>query len=110
MANCPGSPRLEFMAGRPGTSQTSPSGLVPGPGNSVTQILNRMADAGFSADETVDLLASHSIAAQVGLNTGIRGSPLDSTPDVFDSQFFVEVRGGLTGHPSMSMNISQCTL
>ncbi|RXW16794.1 hypothetical protein EST38_g9054 [Candolleomyces aberdarensis] len=90
MANCPGSPRLEFMAGRPFTSQASPSGLVPGPGNSVTQILNRMADAGFSADETVDLLASHSIAAQVGLNTGIRGSPLDSTPDVFDSQFFVE--------------------
>jgi hypothetical protein len=30
-----------------------------------------MADAGFSADETVDLLASHSIAAQQGLNAGI---------------------------------------
>ncbi|KAF5326203.1 hypothetical protein D9611_000698 [Ephemerocybe angulata] len=90
VANCRGAPRLEFMAGRSNSSQVSPPRLVPGPGNSVDQILSRMADAGFSADETVDLLASHSIAAQEGLNAAVAGSPFDSTPDVFDTQFYVE--------------------
>ncbi|KAF5326202.1 hypothetical protein D9611_000699 [Ephemerocybe angulata] len=71
VSNCAGAPRLEFMAGRPTTSQASPAGLVPGPGDTVDRILERMADAGFSADETVDLLASHSIAAQQGLNTAL---------------------------------------
>ncbi|TEB09025.1 peroxidase [Coprinellus micaceus] len=102
VANCPGAPRLEFLAGRPFTSQASPPGLVPGPGNTVTSILNRMADAGFSADETVDLLASHSIAAQQGLNAGIAGSPFDSTPDRFDTQFFIEtlLKGVLNPGPT----------
>ncbi|KAF6749876.1 peroxidase [Ephemerocybe angulata] len=79
-----------------------PAGLVPGPGDTVDRILERMADAGFSADETVDLLASHSIAAQQGLNTGIAGSPLDSTPDVFDSQFYIEtlLKGVLNPGPT----------
>nr|AAZ14938.1 peroxidase [Coprinellus disseminatus] len=102
VANCPGAPRLEFLAGRPFTSQPSPPGLVPGPGNTVTRILDRMADAGFSADETVDLLASHSIAAQQGLNAAIAGSPFDSTPDRFDTQFFIEtlLKGVLNPGPT----------
>lgn len=71
LANCPGAPRLEFLAGRPFTSRPSPPNLVPGPNHSVDRILSRMADSGFSAIETVDLLASHSIAAQEGQNPSI---------------------------------------
>ncbi|TFK18336.1 peroxidase [Coprinopsis marcescibilis] len=89
-ANCPGAPRLEFLAGRPRTSQPSPPGLIPGPGNTVTAILNRMGDAGLTADDVVDLMASHSIASQEGLNAAVFRSPLDTTPAVFDSQFYIE--------------------
>ena len=68
VANCNGGPQLQFMAGRANSSEPAPSGLIPGPADSVDKILARMADAGFSADELVDLMASHSVAAQKNLD------------------------------------------
>lgn len=52
------------MAGRANFSFVAPDKTVPEPSDSVTAILSRMGDAGFSASEVVDLLASHSVAAQ----------------------------------------------
>lgn len=69
VSNCLGGPRLQFLAGRSNDSQASPDNLVPGPGDSVDTILARMSDAGFSADEVVALLSSHSVAAQDHLDT-----------------------------------------
>ncbi|TFK27230.1 peroxidase [Coprinopsis marcescibilis] len=102
-SNCVGAPRLEFLAGRSNSSQPSPPGLIPGPGNAVTAIINRMADAGLTADDTVDLLAAHSIAAQEGLNGNIFRSPLDSTPQVLDSQFYIEtsLKGTIQSGPNL---------
>lgn len=37
---------------------------MPSPAQDVDTILARMSDAGFSANDTVDLLISHSVAAQ----------------------------------------------
>ncbi|KAF8889952.1 heme peroxidase [Infundibulicybe gibba] len=88
--NCAGGPRLQFLAGRPNAKQASPENLIPEPTDSVDTILARMADAGFSASELVDLLASHSIGFQEQIDPSISGSPFDSTPTAFDSQFFVE--------------------
>ena len=68
----------------------APDGTVPDPFNPVTDILARMAEAGFSADEVVALLASHSIAAQDSVEPAIARSPFDSTPAAFDSQVFLE--------------------
>ncbi|KAF5354502.1 hypothetical protein D9758_012405 [Tetrapyrgos nigripes] len=90
VSNCPGSPRLEFLAGRPNVTQPSPPDLVPEPSDPIDQILKRFADAGFTPNELVALLASHSIAAQDHVNPNIAGSPFDSTPGLFDSQFFIE--------------------
>ena len=64
LTNCIGAPRLSFFAGRNATSQPAPDGLVPAPFHSVDRILERMEDAGFSKEEMVILLASHSIATQ----------------------------------------------
>lgn len=71
-------------------------------------ILARFADAGFSSDEVVALLASHSIAAADALTAGPIGAPFDSTPKVFDSQFFVETRlnTGLTGGVRLPSDIA----
>ena len=75
-------------------------------------------DAGFGPEAVVSLLASyatlaplkhmryshilprHSIAAADQVDPTARGSPLDSTPGVFDSQFHVEtlLKGG-TSYP-----------
>nr|AFK91531.1 manganese peroxidase 3 [Cerrena unicolor]AFK91532.1 manganese peroxidase 3 [Cerrena unicolor] len=92
VSNCPGAPRLEFRLGRPDAKQPSPDLLVPEPFDDVTKILNRFADAGFSSDEVVALLASHTIAAADHVDETIPGTPFDSTPNVFDSQFFIETQ------------------
>ncbi|KAI0356936.1 manganese-repressed peroxidase [Trametes cingulata] len=107
VSNCLGGPRLQFLAGRSNDSQPSPDGLVPGPGDSVDDILARMADAGFSANEVVDLLASHSVAAQDHLDATIAGSPLDSTPSAFDAQFFVETLLNGTAFPGNGSNFGE---
>ncbi|KAJ7837997.1 heme peroxidase [Mycena olivaceomarginata] len=90
VSNCVGAPRLEFLAGRSNISTASPPDLVPDPFNPVDQIIARFADAGFTPNEIVDLLASHTIAAQDHVDPTIPGTPFDSTPSVFDVQFFVE--------------------
>ncbi|KAJ7352195.1 heme peroxidase [Mycena albidolilacea] len=90
VSNCAGAPRLEFLAGRLNFSIASPPGLVPDPFDPVDKIVARFADAGFAPNEIVDLLASHTIAAQDHVDPTIPGTPFDSTPSIFDAQFFVE--------------------
>lgn len=79
------------MHGRPPPKAPAPPGTVPEPTDSATAILNRFADAGFSPAEAVALLASHTIAAVDELDPSIPGTPLDSTIETFDTQFFLEV-------------------
>ncbi|KAI0768821.1 manganese-repressed peroxidase [Trametes elegans] len=97
-ANCNGGPQVQFFAGRSNDSQPAPSGLVPAPTDSVTDILSRMSDAGFASVELVWLLVSHTVAAQDKVDDSIPGTPFDSTPKDFDAQFFVEtlLNGTLT--------------
>ncbi|KAJ7202063.1 manganese peroxidase 3 [Mycena pura] len=92
VSNCPGAPRLEFLLGRPKATAASPPGLVPEPFDSITSILQRFSEVGFSAEEVVALLASHTIAAADHVDTSIPGTPFDSTPGVFDTQLFIEVQ------------------
>ncbi|EJD50148.1 hypothetical protein AURDEDRAFT_199636 [Auricularia subglabra TFB-10046 SS5] len=88
---CPGAPLVQTFVGRRNATAPAPDGTVPDPFNPVTQILARMADAGFSPAEVIALLASHSIAAQDEIEPNIARSPFDSTPDSFDTQVFLEV-------------------
>ncbi|KAF8483005.1 manganese peroxidase 1 [Russula ochroleuca] len=92
ISNCPGAPRLQFLLGRPNATAPAPDNTVPAPFDSTDAILARFADAGFNSDEVVALLASHSIAAAKDIDPSAPGAPFDSTPGVFDTQFFVEVQ------------------
>ncbi|KAI0063645.1 manganese peroxidase 3 [Artomyces pyxidatus] len=104
VSNCPGAPRLEFLLGRPFPTAPAPDLMVPEPFDSVTKILARFADAGFSPAEVVALLASHTIAAADHVDPSIPGSPFDSTPAVFDSQFFIETMLNGTAFPGTAGN------
>nr|ADW41627.1 manganese peroxidase 1 [Agrocybe praecox] len=90
-SNCPGAPRLEFMFGRPPPKAPAPDLTVPEPTDTVTKILERFADAGFSPPEAVALLSSHTIAAADVVDVTIPGTPFDSTVGTFDTQVFLEV-------------------
>ncbi|KAK7688385.1 hypothetical protein QCA50_008758 [Cerrena zonata] len=90
LTNCGGGPHLQFFAGRPNTSEPAPDYMIPAPFHTADQIFERMADAGFQPDEVVQLMAAHSVAAQHSIDPAFNNAPLDSTPQDFDSQFFVE--------------------
>ncbi|KAJ6532873.1 heme peroxidase [Mycena vulgaris] len=107
VSNCPGAPQLEFLAGRSNDSQASPPDLVPEPFDSADKIIARFADAGFSANEIVDLLASHTVAAQDHVDPLIPGTPFDSTPGVFDTQFFIETLLNGTAFPGTGSAANQ---
>lgn len=113
VSNCPGAPRIPFFAGRPAPTAASPDLLIPEPFgkpfmsfisrvtligfcykllDSVDKILARFAEAGFDSNEVVALLASHTIAAADHVDETIPGTPFDSTPGIFDSQFFIETQ------------------
>lgn len=72
----------------PTSPASRPTSSSPSDTNDV--IFARMGDAGFSPNEVVDLLISHTVAAQDHVDETIPGTPFDSTPGTFDSQFFVE--------------------
>ena len=92
VAQCPGAPRLEFLAGRPNATVPAALGLVPKPEDPVAMIFARMADAGFSPTDLVNLLVSHTVARSDTLIADRDAVPFDSTPFTFDSQVFLEVR------------------
>lgn len=111
VSNCPGAPRLQvlralvvrlrlsltprmqFLLGRKDATHAAADRTVPEPFDTVDSILARFADAGgFSPAEVVALLASHSVAAADHIDPTIPGTPFDSTPSTFDTQFFVETQ------------------
>ncbi|KAI0046471.1 class II peroxidase [Auriscalpium vulgare] len=107
VSNCAGGPRLQFLAGRSNHSQASPDLLVPEPSDSPSTIFARMADAGFTIEETVDLLISHTVAAQDRVDPTIPGTPFDSTPSQFDAQFLVETLLTGTLFPGNGSNVGE---
>ncbi|EKM55990.1 uncharacterized protein PHACADRAFT_256984 [Phanerochaete carnosa HHB-10118-sp] len=108
LSNCPGAPQLEFLAGRPNATAPAVDGLIPGPQDSVTSILDRFADAGgFSPFEVISLLASHSIARADKVDPTIDAAPFDSTPFVFDTQVFLEVLLKGVGFPGTPNNTGE---
>jgi len=91
LAVCQGAPRVDFFIGRPQPKAASPPNLVPEPFDSVTKILARMdAAGGFTPQEVIALLSSHSIAGADTVDPTIQGVPFDSTPSVFDTNFFIQ--------------------
>ena len=110
LSNCPGAPKLQFLAGRPNATFPADDGTVPEPQDSVDSILARMADGGFSSDELVYLLASHTVARADDVDPGFEQLPFDTTPFTFDSQFFLETLLVGTGFPgSGTGNIGEVT-
>ncbi|KAL4244534.1 Manganese peroxidase 3 [Abortiporus biennis] len=105
VSNCPGAPQLNVFIGRAPATAPAPDLTVPEPFDSVDSILARFADAGnFSPQEVVALLASHTVAAADHVDPTIPGTPFDSTPEIFDTQFFIETQLRGTSFPGTAGN------
>ncbi|KAJ3010729.1 hypothetical protein NUW54_g2390 [Trametes sanguinea] len=77
-SNCAGAPQLAAFVGRKDATQPAPDGLVPEP--AIRPIL------------TVWLLTAHTVAAANDVDPTRSGLPFDSTPELWDTQFFVETQ------------------
>ncbi|KIJ40079.1 class II peroxidase [Sphaerobolus stellatus SS14] len=91
LTTCPGAPAIPYFFGRPDPIQPAADGTIPLPSDSVDQILARFSDVGFDPTDVVALLGAHSIAS-ADINDDTTTVPyLDSTPQVFDVEFYKEV-------------------
>ena len=70
---CPGAPQVKYFIGRPPPTAPAPKFLVPRPDDSTDQILATFAAVGFTPQELIALLASHSVAGGDDLSPPLRG-------------------------------------
>ena len=107
VSNCPGAPRLQFLAGRPNATIPADDGTVPEPQDPVDKIFARMSDGGFTPAELIHLLASHTIARADHVDPTKQAVPFDTTPFTFDTQIFLEVLLKGTGFPGSPNNTGE---
>ncbi|KIJ31370.1 class II peroxidase [Sphaerobolus stellatus SS14] len=91
LTTCPGAPGLSFFYGRPPPTVAAPDNTIPLASDPINHTLARFLDVGFTPPEVVALLAAHSIASSSLSNIFNIVPTMDSTPLVFDNQFFKEV-------------------
>jgi hypothetical protein len=94
IAVCPLGPKVMALVGRKDSSVAAPEGLVPRSRDPVAKILAAFSAKGFSADDVVALLGTHSVAVQVNDDPSQAGKSLDSTPSTYDTNFYRETRAG----------------
>lgn len=91
---CPLGPNVRALVGRTDSSVAAPLNSMPSSKDSVDSILAAFKARGFSSDDVVALLGTHSVAIQVVTDPNKAGRPLDSTPAVCDTKFYSETQAG----------------
>jgi catalase (peroxidase I) len=93
---CPLGPRVLTFVGRPDQSTSDPPGLLPDTHASADSLIQLFQDKTISANDLIALLGAHTAAKQFFVDTSLAGQPLDSTPGVWDVDFYSET---LTASP-----------
>jgi len=91
---CPLGPKVKALVGRKDNSDAAPLGSVPSSRDPVDKILAAFSAKGFSADDVVALMGTHSVALQFNDDPSQAGKNLDSTPNVYDTTFYKETKDG----------------
>ncbi|KAF7678340.1 ligninase lg6 precursor [Alternaria burnsii] len=91
---CPLGPRVQALVGRKDSSKAAPVGSVPSSRGTLISILGAFGAKGFSADDVVALMGTHSVALQFNDDPSQAGKSLDSTPSTYDNTFYKETKDG----------------
>ena len=70
---CPGAPKVEFSIGRPPPIAPAPNFIIPQPVNTTDELLAAFASVGFSPQELIALLSSHSVAGADDFSPPLQG-------------------------------------
>ncbi|OAA43291.1 ligninase H2 precursor [Metarhizium rileyi] len=87
---CPLGPRIRSFVGRKDSSDAAPDGLLPSPFDSADQLISMFSNKTISPNQLVALIGAHTTSQQVFVNTSRPGDPQDSTPGVWDTNFYGE--------------------
>jgi catalase (peroxidase I) len=87
---CPRGPRIKTFVGRKDATQAAPMGLLPDANDSVETLIALFANKGLDADDLVALVGAHTTSKQRNFDTTPSnvGKPLDTTPGVWDVNFY----------------------
>ena len=87
---CPLGPRVLTFVGRPDSSTANPTGLLPDVNSPADVLIQLFEDKTFSSVDLIALIGAHTAAKQFFVDASLAGAPLDSTPGVWDVEFFSE--------------------
>jgi hypothetical protein len=94
ISQCPLGPKVQALVGRKDSKKAAHVGSVPSSRDSVDKILGVFRNKGFSAQDVVALMGTHSVAVQLNDDPSQAGKSLDSTPSVYDMTFYKETKDG----------------
>ncbi|KAL6706401.1 hypothetical protein ACN47E_005507 [Coniothyrium glycines] len=114
--SCPLGPRVRTYVGRKDATKAAPDGLLPSVHAPAEDLIALFADKTISAHDLTALLGAHSTSTQKGVDGSKAGYPQDTTPGVWDVNFYNETLESyendcifklesdvkLSQHPSMS--------
>ncbi|KAG9192208.1 manganese peroxidase [Alternaria panax] len=88
--SCPKGPRVLTFVGRKDATKAAPNGLLPDVRDDADKLIDLFKQKGFSAHDLAALVGAHATAKQrfVDTNTELVNKPLDTTPGVWDVEFY----------------------
>ncbi|KAI9152300.1 Versatile peroxidase [Paramyrothecium foliicola] len=87
---CPLGPRYRLFVGRKDNSAPAPRNIMPFPHQSPDELLDLFADKTIGPNDLVNLLGAHTVSQQRFLDPTRAGDPQDTTPGVWNTQFYNE--------------------
>lgn len=91
---CPLGPRVRSFVGRIDSSTPAPTGLIPSVFDSTDKIICLFGDKTLSATQLTALMGAHSTSQQFFVDTTQAGLPQDTTPGIWDTQYYAQHRPG----------------
>ncbi|PSN62739.1 heme peroxidase, partial [Corynespora cassiicola Philippines] len=85
---CPKGPRIRTFVGRKDATKAAPTGLLPDTNDTPDNLIKLFNDKGFSAHDLAALVGAHASAKQRFVDPSKAGFPLDTTPGVWDVEFY----------------------
>lgn len=86
--SCPRGPRIRTFIGRKDATQAAPKGLLPDVRDSADNLIALFERKGFSAHDLAALVGAHATAKQRFVEPTQAEKPLDTTPGVWDVEFY----------------------
>lgn len=86
--SCPKGPRVLAFVGRKDATKAAPTGLLPDVRDDADKMIELFKQKGFSAHDLAALVGAHATAKQRFVDTTFAEKPLDTTPGVWDVEFY----------------------